>query len=430
MGVFNRVGFLLRRGRIVKISLLDSLSRHMPFSTLEQLALGGEDWRSLVARAAKNLEVPEEALLEKIARTMRLPVLQRVRPIDPLVMEHVPDLTTLRYNATIPLVSEGIVAGYACVDPNRTLDLVEDVERTQLHLASWTKIEKALEESEAIFAAERKRLKGYQKEVIRKKALSALEQIVLEAQRYESRSLLIRIAADAMSYEFILPDGRRGKGTILDAVRGELISILNDAAAHNAPLFEGDTGEQIGISVESPYECFRLSWGSEDAESAPEESTEQENINGLSLCAPEPAPVVDWCGECSILVLEDNQSFTRVLDCFLKKHDFEVRFTADGNEGLAALKAGFAPDVIVCDVHMPEMNGHEFIKRLRSIDEFSLKPVIMLTSDQDIETELTFVSYGVDAFLAKSDDPRLLIGHIKRIMARESAGAEGNKKAA
>ena len=429
---FGKFRFLLGKGKIVKSSLLDALSRHIPFGSLEQLALGGADWRSLVDRTAQHLGVSEDSLIEKLGKTMRLSVLHRVRSIDPIVMDIVQDIESLRYNATIPIVSQGIVAGYACVDPNRTLSLISEVERGQLFLASWDKISKALDESEAVFEAERKRLEQYQNIAMEKKIVSVLERIVAEAHRYESNGVVIRVAADSVAYEFRLPDGRKGRGIISDSLRSMLIETLNGAAGCTTPLLNL-TKDAVRVAIESPYECYSISWSDTEAQEdsgAGEAGLVGQDGTTLRLCDAEPVPAFEWEGDCSVLVVEDNQSFTRVLDCFLTKHGFDVQFASDGIAGLELIQSGFVPDMIVCDVHMPNMNGHEFIGRLRSIEAFRMKPVIMLTSDQDVETELAFVAHGVEAFLAKSDDPRLLVGHIKRIMARIGELPPDSQKAA
>jgi DNA-binding response OmpR family regulator len=67
---------------------------------------------------------------------------------------------------------------------------------------------------------------------------------------------------------------------------------------------------------------------------------------------------------------------------------------------------------------MPSMDGFQFIERLRSIAQFKSLPVIMLTSDETVEAELQGLNAGADTFLRKSEDPRVLALHAKRLVDR------------
>ena len=65
---------------------------------------------------------------------------------------------------------------------------------------------------------------------------------------------------------------------------------------------------------------------------------------------------------------------------------------------------------------MPEMNGSEFIRRIREELKLADLPLIMLTSDENVETELALLKQGADTFIAKSEDPRLLTTKIEKIL--------------
>jgi CheY-like chemotaxis protein len=72
------------------------------------------------------------------------------------------------------------------------------------------------------------------------------------------------------------------------------------------------------------------------------------------------------------------------------------------------------PAVIVCDLHMPKKNGFEFVQAIKQDERFRDIPVISLTSDKDVEAEISLLKLGVAAFISKSEDPRILALHVMR----------------
>jgi DNA-binding NarL/FixJ family response regulator len=66
---------------------------------------------------------------------------------------------------------------------------------------------------------------------------------------------------------------------------------------------------------------------------------------------------------------------------------------------------------------MPLMNGRDLLQRVKSDERFSSIPVVMLTSDEDIEAEVSLLQTGAAAFLSKSKDPRVLSAQIRKLTA-------------
>ena len=76
------------------------------------------------------------------------------------------------------------------------------------------------------------------------------------------------------------------------------------------------------------------------------------------------------------------------------------------------------PKVIICDLHMPVMNGRELLARLKNDERFKQIPVVMLTSDDDVDAELQLLASGADAFVSKAKDPRVLTAQVRRLLRR------------
>jgi len=65
---------------------------------------------------------------------------------------------------------------------------------------------------------------------------------------------------------------------------------------------------------------------------------------------------------------------------------------------------------------MPVMNGREFLSRLKRDPRLQAIPIVMLTSDEDIDVELQLLSEGADAFVSKAKDPRVLTTQVQRLL--------------
>jgi DNA-binding response OmpR family regulator len=86
------------------------------------------------------------------------------------------------------------------------------------------------------------------------------------------------------------------------------------------------------------------------------------------------------------------------MEHFLTERGYEVRITANGRLALTALDT-FTPDVVLLDMHMPEMDGLETLRRL-AVRSPSL-PVIMITVNEDIETTARLLQLGAADYVPK-----------------------------
>jgi two-component system chemotaxis response regulator CheY len=80
-----------------------------------------------------------------------------------------------------------------------------------------------------------------------------------------------------------------------------------------------------------------------------------------------------------ILVVEDTLDMREVLHLYLKTEGFDVVTASDGREGLYMARAE-RPDLIITDLHMPNLDGISLIKELRAEPEFKDLPIIVFTA--------------------------------------------------
>jgi DNA-binding response OmpR family regulator len=99
-----------------------------------------------------------------------------------------------------------------------------------------------------------------------------------------------------------------------------------------------------------------------------------------------------------ILVVDDEPEVRQLMEHFLTERGYEVRIAENGRLGLAALDT-FTPDVVLLDMHMPEMDGLETLQRLAS--RAPSLPVIMVTVNDDVETTSRLLQLGAADYVPK-----------------------------
>jgi two-component system response regulator ChvI len=116
----------------------------------------------------------------------------------------------------------------------------------------------------------------------------------------------------------------------------------------------------------------------------------------------------------TIALVDDDRNILTSLSIALQAEGFTTRLYSDGQSALRALVEN-PPDLAVCDIKMPRMDGMEMLRRLR---EQSALPVIFLTSKTDETDEALGLAIGADDYIAKPFSQRLLIARIKAILRR------------
>jgi CheY-like chemotaxis protein len=107
-----------------------------------------------------------------------------------------------------------------------------------------------------------------------------------------------------------------------------------------------------------------------------------------------------------ILVIDDELSIRMLLENFLSK-DFIVVSKADGLAALEWLE-GNLPELIICDIQMPKMDGYEFLEKVRQRGYTRHTPVIMLSGAESSKDRIKCYRLGAQDFLVKPFNPEEL----------------------
>ncbi len=114
-----------------------------------------------------------------------------------------------------------------------------------------------------------------------------------------------------------------------------------------------------------------------------------------------------------ILAIDDEKSIRFIIENTFNK-DFEVTSISNGMDALFYLQSGNLPDLIICDVEMPVLNGFEFIRRIRESGFFDEIPLIMLSGKEESADKIKCFEMGADDYVLKPFNPKELIARIKR----------------
>jgi len=115
-----------------------------------------------------------------------------------------------------------------------------------------------------------------------------------------------------------------------------------------------------------------------------------------------------------ILIVDDEPNIVMTLEYAFKKKGYQVFIARDGREAFAILEAHI-PDVVLLDIMMPEVDGFQTLKHIKSKKELSLTKVVFLSAknkQSDIEKGINF---GADKYLTKPFSVRKVVSEIEEM---------------
>ncbi len=116
-----------------------------------------------------------------------------------------------------------------------------------------------------------------------------------------------------------------------------------------------------------------------------------------------------------ILVVDDSSTMRDVIRLTLKAAGFEVALAADGVEALA-LAQSTQYDLILTDVNMPKMDGIELVRALRAMENYQSTPMLMLTTESDLEHRQVHKAAGASGWIVKPFLPSKLVAAVNKAL--------------
>lgn len=117
----------------------------------------------------------------------------------------------------------------------------------------------------------------------------------------------------------------------------------------------------------------------------------------------------------SILIAEDSRTQADLLGFLLEQHGYQVTIAANGKQALLAAQAQ-KPTLVISDIVMPEMDGYELCKAIKSDEKLRDIPVILVTTLSDAQDVIRGLECGADNFIRKPYDERYLLSRINYLL--------------
>lgn len=109
------------------------------------------------------------------------------------------------------------------------------------------------------------------------------------------------------------------------------------------------------------------------------------------------------------LVIDDSRSIRRIICNIMRELGYSTFEAGDGLEGIAQLDAHGEMDVVLVDWNMPQLNGLEFIRAVRKRPEYRHMPLVMVTTETEMDNISQAFMAGVNEYIMKPFDKGMII---------------------
>ncbi len=420
--------------------------RYRPYLVLlgprkfRQIKATTHDPRELMLKTAGLLGVSELDVALQIAKRFGLPCLMHVQALAPELWPQDEKLGYQRFyvGGAIPLANQGIICGVVCCDPWLAKELIEKLSQEKvdhnrhftglipIYLAAWHEIKSALDSSLELVHKQESAAKQLQSERLHELAQKSLAVLVRNMEEAGQNCLDLNLSESCCAYSFVSQDGSLASGQIDPLIRESLLEILStkDSTLPGScrDIYLPDLKRPIRVKAANGLSEFILSYGGAKSNllTFPLSSALVPPSRELPELERGPSTRVQIYSD-YVLMVDDNPTFVKVLEKFMQRNHFKTKTFECCEQALEFLKStDELPAVVICDLHLPGMSGQEFTAKFKKSAALSRIPLIILSSDEDLETELQLIALGADVYLSKNQDPRLLCTHVKSLAGKAS----------
>lgn len=117
----------------------------------------------------------------------------------------------------------------------------------------------------------------------------------------------------------------------------------------------------------------------------------------------------------NVLIIDDSISVRAVVKLALGTAGYELVEACDGRDALRKL-AGSDIDLIICDLHMPHMNGIRFLRAVKKLPTYKFTPVIMLTTESSTAAKEEMREAGARAWVRKPFAPQQMLDAVAKLI--------------
>jgi CheY-like chemotaxis protein len=126
-----------------------------------------------------------------------------------------------------------------------------------------------------------------------------------------------------------------------------------------------------------------------------------------------------------ILVIEDNPTNMELMTYLLSAYGYTLLTATDGESGLA-MAAREQPDLIICDVHLPQLDGYGVVRVLRRTESLRGIPAVAVTALAMVGDREKLIEAGFDGYISKPIEPETFVTEIEQFLPAKEDGAQGD----
>nr|WP_293120945.1 response regulator transcription factor [Okeania sp. SIO1I7] len=127
-----------------------------------------------------------------------------------------------------------------------------------------------------------------------------------------------------------------------------------------------------------------------------------------------------------ILLVDDEPGLREAVQAYLEDSGFNVDVASNANEGWDILQS-YLPDLVITDIMMPQIDGYQFLQKLREDPRFKALPVVFLTAKGMTTDRIQGYQAGCDAYLSKPFDPEELVAIVENLLERRMVAKTTNE---
>ncbi len=117
----------------------------------------------------------------------------------------------------------------------------------------------------------------------------------------------------------------------------------------------------------------------------------------------------------TIMIIDDSATLRHMVNVTLTKAGYTVVQAKDGVDALQKLPDQ-VPDIILCDLNMPNMDGLEFVREVKKIKQYMFIPILMLTTESQSSKKEEGKKAGARAWIVKPFKPERIIAAVEKLI--------------
>ena len=120
----------------------------------------------------------------------------------------------------------------------------------------------------------------------------------------------------------------------------------------------------------------------------------------------------------TILIVDDSEFVRSYHSYILEEANFQVVTAVDGSDGLEKLYTNSC-DLVLSDINMSNMDGYEFIRRIRADKRYSALPIIIVSTESEARDKMKGFEAGANLYIVKPSSPEMMVENIRMVLVAD-----------